>query len=322
MSNKTLINFHGSIINAGDYLIQDSAKMVLDSVFPEVKIAEMSRHVKHNIEGEASGVYFGGPFIRKDIFPDVIPMQYILAVPVGVGVLDEHSAMSKQSSNYFERISALYPTSRDLKARDMLLELGCKNAVLGGCPAFLAGVYREKANVKNIEKIVISDPSWGTNYIQAFKLAKLMRSNFKKAEIVFCFHRTIYNTQYKSFKASAAAVLLERMLLTLNIKSVDISGSSTGFSVYDDALHVGFRVHAHVYARSIGAPSVLLTEDLRSVGMNEFFADPTEPASNFDAKSVAQLVKNEIESNRDYSSLQTELLEVTTEALRNNYNAL
>jgi hypothetical protein len=318
--NKSIVNFHGSIVNAGDFLIQDSARLVLEHIFPNVSIMEASRHYTLPQHLEAIGFYFGGPFLRKDLFPSVIPNQPILTLPVGVGVLNEEaSQFTSETERYFFEVRKYFPTGRDLRATKVLQELGCTNAKLGGCPAFLAGLLKQRIETKNVSKIVVSDPSWGINYLHAFELIRILRRIFKSAEITFVFHRTIFNTNYKSLKASVAALALALGLQAIGVKVCDISGSSSGFSIYDGALHVGFRVHAHVYVRSIGGASILLTEDLRSLGMNELFGDPIIEPKTITLENIRAAVTRELDSNNNFFGLQQELFEVTTDSLLKNY---
>ena len=53
------------------------------------------------------------------------------------------------------------------------------------------------------------------------------------------------------------------------VEILDISSGAEGFSVYDDCdLHVGYRVHAHIYNISIRHRSILIEEDGRGAGVN------------------------------------------------------
>lgn len=48
-----------------------------------------------------------------------------------------------------------------------------------------------------------------------------------------------------------------------------MSGSSDCFEQYDSCfLHIGFRVHAHIYNLSQGNVSILINEDARGIGVN------------------------------------------------------
>lgn len=70
-----------------------------------------------------------------------------------------------------------------------------------------------------------------------------------------------------------------------NIKGIfiqDISYSSEGFSIYDDCdIHIGFRVHAHIYNLSIMGYSILIEEDSRGYAVNETFQLMPIPARIF-----------------------------------------
>jgi hypothetical protein len=53
-------------------------------------------------------------------------------------------------------------------------------------------------------------------------------------------------------------------------ETVDITGAAEGFEVYDRAgLHIGYRVHAHLYSLSRAVPSYLVAEDSRGRGVHE-----------------------------------------------------
>ena len=71
----------------------------------------------------------------------------------------------------------------------------------------------------------------------------------------------------------------------LGARTRDISGSASGFAVYDDvSLHVGYRVHAHLYCLSRSTPSYLVAEDSRGIGVLQTLGDlgmpghPGEPS--------------------------------------------
>ena len=54
------------------------------------------------------------------------------------------------------------------------------------------------------------------------------------------------------------------------IKFHIINNSADGFSIYDDCdLHIGFRVHAHIYNLSRRNYSILVSEDIRGAGVNQ-----------------------------------------------------
>lgn len=315
-------NYHGSIINAGDFLIQESAKLFLENLFSLGTVRELNRHSVANDAAARLALYFGGPFISRSLFDGTIPMQEHKVVPVGVGVFDKAANWGEQTKKYFSRISELFPTGRDHQAAEMLKECGCRNAVLGGCPAFIVGDLRGIPSFRKFDRIVVSDPSWGVNYGHAYSLVKTIQQLFPSTPITFCFHRGIFDLKHKSFKASLAAKLLDSLLKMKGVEVINIAGGTTGFKVYDNALHIGFRVHAHVYARSIDRPSVLFTEDVRSIGMNGLFGDNLIAPSEIKKSDLASIVSREMKKFNAYGSLRRELFQVTEGAIRNNLNAL
>ena len=68
---------------------------------------------------------------------------------------------------------------------------------------------------------------------------------------------------------------VETVMKELGIHLVDISGGDEGFTIYDDCdLHIGFRVHAHIYNLSRRNLSILLEEDTRGSSLNETLGLP------------------------------------------------
>ena len=64
--------------------------------------------------------------------------------------------------------------------------------------------------------------------------------------------------------------MLSSRLNAIGVESRDISYSRDGFDIYNDCdLHIGFRVHAHIYNLSMRNISILIEEDGRGAGVNE-----------------------------------------------------
>ena len=80
------------------------------------------------------------------------------------------------------------------------------------------------------------------------------------------------------------------------VEWIDISGGHEGFSVYDDCdLHIGFRVHAHIYNLSKRNRTILLEEDGRGAGVNEALGLSSIHAYDYDdSRSVKQQLLNKI----------------------------
>jgi len=139
-------------------------------------------------------------------------------------------------------------------------------AMLTGCPAWYDLDYVEQTELKSknpgeIQKICVSEPAKSVNVPLFLDLLLHLRKKYPHAVINILNHRE----QKKGIVSR---------LKELNDKSgigfLDISGSVDGFKAYDDCdLHVGFRVHAHIYNLSRRNLSVLYNEDVRGYGINQ-----------------------------------------------------
>lgn len=102
------------------------------------------------------------------------------------------------------------------------------------------------------------------------KVINYLKSNFSKAEIVCVYHR---GTNIDAFTKPALAVQQKayfQRIQGLGVRMEDISYDVRGMSVYDDCgLHIGFRVHAHIYNLSRRNISILIEEDGRGGGVND-----------------------------------------------------
>lgn len=87
---------------------------------------------------------------------------------------------------------------------------------------------------------------------------------------LYVFHRGTKADQYTGQKKAAAAEELSVRLRDEGFTVHDIAYGSAGFSLYDGCdLHVGPRVHAHIYNLSQRKRSILIEEDSRGAGVNE-----------------------------------------------------
>lgn len=125
---------------------------------------------------------------------------------------------------------------------------------------------------KKPQKIMISDPGvtkkksdQRSKAKQACDLVEWMKKQYPYAEIVFSFNNGILT------KYSAECNLLVKQFLDENqIKWINMERDSSKFHEYDNAdLHVGFRVHSHLYCMAHRIPTILIEEDRRGYGMSD-----------------------------------------------------
>lgn len=223
------------------------------------------------------------------IYPFQIPLTEDLnrvtvpIIPIGPGWNGENSSETAVANYSFtpkthELLTRMNKdgvlSCRDCYTESVLVKNGF-SALMTGCPAWydLPNVerttFRSNLNLP-YKKIAISDPGNPQNVKQAYKLVKLISERYPDADINFVFHRGITADAFTDSYFAKHYTWLLNALKSDNINVTDISYSHEGFSIYDDCdLHIGFRVHAHIYNLSKRNISLLIEEDGRGAGVNE-----------------------------------------------------
>lgn len=286
----------GAVKNAGDFLIVERCKQLIKSVYPSSEIITYNRKKKMDINDieEANNcdaiVYAGGPCVYKNLYPGIIPLTDDLnmlttkIVTVGIG-WDGTLANTEEVLNYklndttkklFERIQndSGYVSCRDWYTCNVLKNNDVDKIKMTGCPAWynLEYIDSELKESKEIKKIYVSDPADIVSYAeQTVQICKYLKECFKEAEIKFVFHRGSYVVdEYTSKKVAQKAGELKNRIEEMGIPCVDISYGYDGMKLYDECdLHIGYRVHAHIYNLSRRNISVLFEEDARGAGVND-----------------------------------------------------
>ena len=155
---------------------------------------------------------------------------------------------------------------RDIITYQVLKNQGFDKIYMTGCPAWYDLDHIDICDVKGTNEspktIIVSDPAMEVNQRSCLSILDYMTSRFPEAKIVFAFHRDCS----KDFRAS---------IESRKIETIDISGSSDGFRIYDSCdMHVGYRVHAHIYNLSIRNKSILIEEDGRGAGVDQALGLP------------------------------------------------
>jgi hypothetical protein len=163
-----------------------------------------------------------------------------------------------------------YITSRVLKNNDL------GNVIMTGCPVWydynnLDSVCINSSVNKEISNIIISDPgvtkkedTHNLKAEQTISVVKLLQELFPHANIRFTFNNGIL-TKY----STPCNKKIKSFLDSQKIESIDLSNNWEGFQFYDSIdLHVGYRVHSHIYSLSKRIPSILIQEDARGYGVN------------------------------------------------------
>ncbi len=287
-----ILFLHGAIKNAGDYLIAHRSQLLIKNLIPKIEIIPIWEGEKcSKIEGiikDVDGVVFGGgPFFTSRIYPEDIPFVADLEnfdlpmINIGGGWFG-HNDDAKTIRDYpinnssLELLKKIETLSGALSCRDWhtanMLRLKKYKAEMHGCPAWYDINYINMNTLrskKTIQTICISDPANVRNSKAARVLIEVMKREYPNAKIKYVFHRGTWEEVDGKIGVQRKAGI-EQALCENDIEWVDISGGYEGFEVYDSCdLHIGFRVHAHIYNLSHRNRSILIEEDGRGSGVNQ-----------------------------------------------------
>ena len=277
---KNVLYFSGAAVNAGDFLIEKRAKALINRFAPDVVLTSLNR-VKIDYSDRIDYLnsfdailFAGGPIYQLSIYPNAIPFVSNLndiTRPVfflGGGCKSDvyGSVMSDKTKAFFKQgVKNGIPLGcRDILTYRFLKHQGFENIIVTGCPAWYSIPDIDNINLSNhhngdIKKICISEPAREENIRFLMSLLKHLRMLYTNADIQLVNHR----------ETKQNIMSLKNEMKKIGVEIIDISGTSDGFSVYDDCdLHVGFRVHAHIYNLSKRNLSILFNEDIRGYGVN------------------------------------------------------
>lgn len=279
----------GAYVNAGDFLIEKRSRLLLERFLDGADLHILKRNLRYDDKIDELNdydliIFGGGPGYQRNIYPQSIPfisdfgMLYTPVVLLGWGwkgrnLTGKHlyklsfTEETKAFLKFIELGDAPFGC-RDWYTMRFLKNQGFNHTVMTGCPAWYDLNYIEHLKINHIWKsentspfICISDPAYELNIPVMKFLVMHLRKKYPDATIQMVFHRGLEKRE---------ALLQQDFLEKYNVTYVDISGSSEGFNKYNAChLHIGFRVHAHIYNLSRGNISVLLNEDARGAGVND-----------------------------------------------------
>ena len=276
---KKFIILSGAYINAGDFLIEKRSKELLMHHIPDAKISVLNRvNVDYSDRIEFLNsfdaiIFAGGPIYHPSIYPKSLPFvnnleeisSSVFFMGGGLYTGIYKSTISNDTKKFF-RLGNNHgqPLScRDFYTLRFLKHQGFNNLLMTGCPAWYNLNYVDKLNLEDHNhsrpKICVSEPASESNVKLLGELLKYLRTHFSDASIYLIIHRE----NKKSIEG-----IIKSLSAKCDITILEISNSANGFMVYDDCdLHIGFRVHAHLYNLSIRNKSILISEDVRGHGM-------------------------------------------------------
>lgn len=280
-----IVTICGAYRNAGDHLIGDRARALLrafvdDDIVTVDRLAMTEAH--YDLYNKARAVILcGGPAYQREIYPKIYPIERERVkppiVPLGLGW---KSAAAKAPATFkftppaLDFIRAIHErielsSARDPLTVEVLEKNGIDNALMTGCPAwydlnFIDKPYRFSGEPKTIVYSMPAVMQPGT-----WEFLLWLTKRFPKARRIVSFHHGLVPSNDKKGRQKATQFLrfsAAAMLRGWKINS--LAGSLPKLeALYGAAdLHVGYRVHAHLFCLSRRISSILINEDSRGVG--------------------------------------------------------
>ncbi|HLP10789.1 MAG TPA: polysaccharide pyruvyl transferase family protein [Flavobacteriales bacterium] len=290
----------GSKNNAGDYLIKYRAKKLFSELRPDRSIIDYDAWLPFTpeqldiVNNSKALILMGGPSLKQNmrsVYPMVTRLDEIKVpiITMGVGwksLVGDWNETYKYTFDQptlalLERVneSGYISSVRDFHSLNALLKDGFKNFAMTGCPALYETNYIGKPCLIPGQINTISY-SLGVSFVDSPGMENAMKENvlslsnlFKDKKFQVVFHHSLNKGLYDKSESDALFHKkhqeLSRWLEQHNIAFTEISGSAENLiNHYTNCdLHIGYRVHAHIFMSSISKPSVLLCEDGRGTAL-------------------------------------------------------
>lgn len=291
----TYVLLTGAKENVGDHLIVKRAKQLLKKHVPNIQFIELHRWEpldQHLSEVNVSQgiILCRGPAYQPHFYPGIYPLVGELGkvkvpiIPFGLGWKgfpgDERTVreyrFTESSIKLLERVhrDCQFTSCRDYLTKWVLERHGFSNVIMTGDPAWYDPLHLESPFVfpSEIRNIVISMPANRIYYKQSLSLVTRIKDIFPQARILCTFHHGWVPTEYDASSAFAhEQASLKEELIKSGFEAVSLASNlklmEDEYSKAD--LHVGYRLHAHLYFLSQRKPSFLLEEDGRGRGASE-----------------------------------------------------
>lgn len=291
----------GSKNNAGDFLIKYRAKALFSTWRPDRQIVDLDAWKPFDesqlrlVNGARALILTGGPGLQSQMYPKVYPLHPQLEkikVPVtGLGLgwksmrgswADTYDyPLTSDSLRLLKKMesSGLAISVRDFQTLNVLNFIGIENVTMTGCPAYYDLDCRvEEITRPTVQRIAFS---LGVAFVRSRGMERLMkeqilrtRQEFPEAKLIAVFHHSLDPLVFRSThgvyeKHNWLHNKFASWLASEGIDYVDISGSAEKLMDFYGSvdLHVGYRVHAHIFSVSIGKQSLLISEDGRAKGV-------------------------------------------------------
>lgn len=283
----------------GDFLIYDRAKALLREHKGMQDYLEL--HSRRDsldsrldeVNSTKAVIICGGPGTVWNMYPRTYPLATNLddiKVPIVImgsgwyGVPGDDATLEQYAFNdstmrLFEKIRCQGTTIgvRDHLTERALQNNGITNVTMTGCPSWydlehLDDDFQAPAAIKTV---VFTPPARRVFQGQAVQVMKVLRRLFPDSLLICSFHRGIDADEQTSQEAARWMGEMALSAGELGYEVMDTSYGLENVSFYEQCdLHVGYRVHGHIYFLAKRKPSFLIHEDGRGRGASEALGLP------------------------------------------------
>ncbi len=281
--------------NVGDALITASCRQLLQIVKPDADLVVRSRAHPvdaDNVEG-ITAVLLPGLAIRPQTLGNVydVALDDIRCPVIGLGIgakEDEYDiaqagrrSPDRATRSLLDRVQrdAGALTCRDVFTQIMLERAGYRTTLIGDFALFdPERIGMRPSRPSRIDSIAFTPPRRPRLVRQACRMVAAIRKAWPHAAIDLVRH-------------GSPTPVEEEVHRRTGLPAVDVAGDDVlALERYDDYdVHVGYRVHAHLWRMRRRQPSFLVEEDSRAVGFNRTLGTPGIPATTTIALEVGRL---------------------------------
>jgi hypothetical protein len=284
-----------AIKNVGDFFIAERCKHLLKTLGEEKDFLEFKRWEPLDerlaeINETKAIILCGGPGYHTNFYPGIFTFVKnindikVPIIPYGLGWLGspmyhpEHFRFNESSMTLLQYIheNCEATSCRDNATKEILNRYNFQNVIMTGCPTWydLDSIGKKFEKPKEIHCVAISMTPTSLFFKQNVELLKqageLFKSLCPSVELWAVFHRGIVEDEFTPPGEAKSLQSMANYAEKIGYRVFDLSYDASNIDIYRRCdLHVGFRVHAHIFFLSIRKPTFLLQVDGRGRALSE-----------------------------------------------------
>lgn len=281
-----ILLLHGAKKNAGDFLIRERGVALVRHLLPSQQIVLRDRWQPIPpafMERADAVILCGGPGLAPHFYPGVFPLVEPLngTTPILPLALGWSGKPANDPNNFrfddkslagLRHIHSLigWSSVRDDLSLRILEQAQVGEVRRSGCVVWyhLPSLGQSLRPPARTRRVVFTTPADVRGLgRQSLAVLQMLRQRFADADRYCVFHRGLRAGDGTVRKEALLSRALAACATALGFKVIDAAYDLSSLDFYAEAdLHVGYRVHAHLYFLSCRRPSLLISEDGRGRG--------------------------------------------------------